>query len=91
MHLFNFGEDQIDYFAPESITQNGIQKILGCNKSHVCRIIKKNEEKKYIYRKKMKVEDHKRRLEVFFLTEDGREYVLKMKNSLTRINRENKQ
>ena len=68
LHLLEYNHLKGDFVVPESLTEKGLQRILNCNLGHICRTLKKNENKGYLYRTLMHVENKKRKLFVFFLT-----------------------
>ena len=59
----------------------GIQKILNCGIGYVSYLLKKNEDRELIFRRKVKVKNKKRRQLGFFLTTNGVDYSIKIKNS----------
>ncbi len=71
MHLLRNNHYRGHYIVPEVITEKGIKCALGCDLSLISRLLKKNEEKGYIYRVLSKVENKKRKQNAFFLTEEG--------------------
>lgn len=59
------------FIAPESVTQKGIKKIVNCDLSVISRILKKNVESGFIYRKKMKIENVRQIKNAYFLSDKG--------------------
>ncbi len=71
LHLLNCNKYENAYIVPEHLTQMGIKKEINCDLGFLSRILKENVEKGYIYRKKSKVENQKKKLFVYFLTTNG--------------------
>ena len=81
VYLLNHNNLQDHYVVPDIITEQGIQNALNCDLGHISRMIKKIEEKGYIFRTLSKIENKKRKRNVFFLTEEG----LKVASELTNM------
>jgi DNA-binding MarR family transcriptional regulator len=82
IHLLENDSNKYDQIVPESITEEGIQRVLNCDLGHISRILKKNEKKGYLYRKVLRVENKNRKLCAFFLTQEGIEIAKEIKNEL---------
>ncbi len=81
LHLLKNQKEQDKYIASKLITQQGIQSVLGCHRSLISRLINKNVKKGYIYRTLSKIEDKKRKQNVYFLTDEGVKIALEITNS----------
>jgi DNA-binding MarR family transcriptional regulator len=81
LHLLE-NHNQSKYIATESITETGIQKKLNCDIGLISRIIKKNEEEGYIYRKVMKIKNKKRKQNAIFLSDEGMERAKDLQNNI---------
>jgi len=79
LHLLE-NHNQGKYIVTEAITEKGIQKKLNCDIGLISRIIKKNEEEGYIYRKIMKIENKKRKQNAIFLSDEGIERAKELHN-----------
>jgi DNA-binding MarR family transcriptional regulator len=82
LHLFE-NHNQGKYIATEAITEKGIQKKLNCDIGLISRILKKNEEEGYIYRKVMKIENRKRKQNAFYLSDEGMERAEELHNRVS--------
>jgi len=82
LHLLDHNDCRGHYVVSGSITEQGIRKALDCDLSLISRMLKRNEEKGYIFRILSKVENKKRKQNAFFLTEDG----IKIARELTELN-----
>jgi DNA-binding PadR family transcriptional regulator len=82
LHLLENNFDQDEYIVLDSITEKGIQSSINCGLGYISRILKKNEEQGYIFRKLMRIENGKRKQYAFFLTKEG----LKLAEKLRKIN-----
>jgi predicted transcriptional regulator len=71
LHLLENYQYRNKFIAPESLTQKGIQRIINCDLSVICRILKKNVENGFIYQKKMKIENVRQKKNAYFLTDNG--------------------
>ncbi|UCH88757.1 MAG: hypothetical protein JSV49_11010 [Thermoplasmata archaeon] len=71
LHLLKNNRQRDNYIVTESLTQKGIQKELKCGLGLISRILIKNEKEDYICRKKLRIEDKKRKQNVYFLTDEG--------------------
>jgi hypothetical protein len=52
--------------VPELLTEEGIKHNLECDLGFLSRLLNENEKKGYIFRKKVKIKNKKRRQNVFF-------------------------
>lgn len=82
LHLFE-NHNQGKYIATEAITEKGIQKKLNCDIGLISRILKKNEEEGYIYRKMMIIENSKRKQNAFYLSDEGTERAEELRNIIS--------
>jgi predicted transcriptional regulator len=57
--------------VPELLTEEGIKHNLECDLGFLSRLLNENEKKGYIFRKKVKIKNKKRRQNGFFLTQKG--------------------
>jgi len=71
LHLLDNYHYREGPIVPKSLTQKGIQNKVNCDLSVISRILKKNEEKGYIYPVLMKIENVKRKQNAYFLSDEG--------------------
>ena len=81
IYLSDYNENHLNYFAPELLTLKYIQKELNCSIGLLHSIVNKNLKEGSIYRKKMRIENNKRKQYVNFLTEKGIEFVRKIRSN----------
>ena len=80
LHLLKNNHHQDRYVVSEIITEKGIHEALDCDLGLISRILKKNEEKGWIYQSLLKIENKKRKQNAFFLTKEGLEIALELNN-----------
>ena len=73
------------YIVSFLITQQGIRNVLDCDLSLISRLLDKNEKMGYIYRTLSKIENKKRKQNVFSLTEEGLKIAFEINNSYSDI------
>jgi DNA-binding MarR family transcriptional regulator len=85
IHLLSHNRFRDHYVVSESITEQGIRSALDCDLSLISRILKRNEEKGYIFRSLSKVENKKRKQNAFFLTDEGVRIALELKETKSKL------
>jgi len=81
LHLLNCNKYKNAYIAPEYLTQMGIKKEINCDLGFLSRILKENEVKGHIYRKKSKIVKKKKKQYVFYLSLSGLELAREINNT----------
>jgi DNA-binding PadR family transcriptional regulator len=82
LHLL-INNNQDKYIVTEMITEKGIQRELNCAIGFISRILTKNEEDGFIYRKLMKIEKIKRKRHAFYLTNEGLERAEELRKKIS--------
>ncbi len=85
LHLLQFSKYKDEFEAPYAITQPGIAEIIGIRRSHVSNVIKGLKGDDYITERTGHVKNIPRKRKIYFLTQNGLDYTLKLK-----VNVENK-
>ena len=85
LHLLDYKDQQNKYAVSELITEEGIQRALGCDLSLISRLLMKNENEGYTYRKLLKIKNKKRKQYAFFLTDKGIELALNIGKITTNL------
>lgn len=86
LHLLQFSKYQDEFEAPYAITQPGIADIIGIRRSHASNVIKGLKAKDYVNERTSHVENIPRKRKIYFLTQNGLDYTLKLRDNLENKN-----
>jgi ATP/maltotriose-dependent transcriptional regulator MalT len=82
LHLLDYTKFQDEFEMPGEITQPGIASAVGIRRSHTANVIKSLKDKEYLIERTEHVKNIPRKRKIYFLSDKGKEYILKLRNSL---------
>jgi ATP/maltotriose-dependent transcriptional regulator MalT/DNA-binding MarR family transcriptional regulator len=82
LHLLDLTKFQDEFEVPLELTQPGIADAVGIRRSHVANVVKNLKEKGNVDDRTAHVKNQPRKRKIYFLTDNGKDYALQLRNKL---------